>query len=271
MEIKKVVAELFQEEKETRGSHPSIFDCSDDNRYVVKHSQQGRNYLHLINELIAAQLAAAVNIPNPSFALVEIKQSILPNDYKFACGKPSGLGFGSQFLPGIIKSITNIDNLISITKTKNYEIVEDFVKICAFDIWVKNTDRVVNNPNLLLQETGNRIRLFAIDHSSIFSELSYLSLEKEVDELPAIGENLIEKELFSHLYFKYGLFFNKIKQDICAKISTLDDSIIMNAVVNVPSEWKLSDDEKEAIFIFLNKRKSIVENHFNYLLKEIGL
>ena len=196
MLIKRVLTEIFQKEFETRGSFPSLFDCNDGFRYIVKHSQQGRNYKHLINELIAVQLAKIINLPVPEFALINIKQNILPNDYIFSSGKPSGIGFGSQFLSGSIKAVTGIETIITFSKSKKNEIIEDLIKICAFDVWLRNTDCSVNNPNLLLQEAGNVIRLYAIDHSSIFSELNYLNLSREIDEIPAIGENLIDSDLF---------------------------------------------------------------------------
>jgi hypothetical protein len=271
MEIKIVTTEIFQQEFGTRGSFPSLFDCSDGQRYVVKHSQQIRNYRHLINELISVQLAKEISIHVPEFALVEIKQNILPYDYLFASGKPSGLGFGSQFLPGNIKTVTDVDTIISFSKSKRNEIAEDLIKICAFDIWLRNTDRSINNPNLVLQETGSIIRLYAIDHSSIFSELNYLNLSSEIDEIPAVGENLIEKELFSNIYFKYGLFFDKIKNDICNKIANINEEIIKEILDIIPTQWELKDQEKESIFYFINKRKTEVENQFNFLLKEIGL
>ncbi len=271
MEIKTVTTEIFQKEFETRGSFPSLFDCSDGLRYVVKHSQQNRNYKHLINELITAQLAHEVSIPVPAFALVEIKQNILPDDYIFLSGKPSGLGFGSQFLPGNLITVTNIDMIIAFLKSKSNEIIEDLIKICAFDIWLRNTDRSSNNPNLLLQETRNIIRLYAIDHSSIFSELNYLDLSREIDEIPAIGENLVEKELFSNIYFKYGLFFDKIKNDICNKIENVSEEHIQEIIAKIPLEWNLKFQEKESIFNFINRRKTKVKYQFNILLKEIGL
>ncbi|MDP2302529.1 MAG: hypothetical protein Q8N03_08905 [Ignavibacteria bacterium] len=271
MIIRKVKTEIFQKEFETRGSYPSLFDCSDENRYIVKHAQQGRNNKHLINELIAAQLAQTLNIPIPEFSLIEINESILPVDYLFACGKPSGLGYGSQYLPGTLRAITNIDTIINITKFKNFEVVEDLIKICAFDIWLRNADRVINNPNLLLQESGKRIRLFAIDHSSIFSELNYNDLERELSEIPAIGENLVDAVLFQKLYFKYGLFFDKVKQDICTAISALTDKSIYRIVDNIPLEWRINSEEKDAIFNFINTRKYLVKKQFDILLKEIGL
>lgn len=271
MEVKKATTEIFQKEFPTGGSHPSLFDCSDGFRYVVKHSQQKQNYKHLINELIAAQLAKVVSVPIPDFALIEIKNTIIPSDYLFSVGKPSGLGFGSQFLSGSVKTVTSIETIVIFSKSKRNEIIENLVKICAFDIWLRNIDRTPIHPNLLMQETRNIVRLFAIDHSSIFSELNYFSLSREINESPAIGENLIDKELFSNIYFKYGLFFDKIKQDICGKISSITDKQIQEILDNIPVEWNLSVNEKEEIFNFIYKRKTKVEEQFNLLLKEIGL
>ena len=95
-----------------------------------------------------------IKLPVPEFALINIKQNILPNDYIFSSGKPSGIGFGSQFLSGNIKAVTGIETIITFSKSKKNEIIEDLIKICAFDVWLRNTDRSVNNPNLLLQEAG---------------------------------------------------------------------------------------------------------------------
>lgn len=181
------------------------------------------------------------------------------------------MGFGSQFLSGPVKTVTSIETIVIFSKSKRNEIIESLVKICAFDIWLRNIDRTPIHPNLLMQETGNIIRLFAIDHSSIFSELSYLSLSREINEPPAFGENLIDKELFSNIYFKYGLFFDKIKHDICEKISRITDKQIQEILDNIPDEWNLSVNEKESIFDFVYKRKTKVEEQFNFLLKEIGL
>jgi hypothetical protein len=128
MEIKRVTTEIFQKEFPTGGSHPSLIDCSDGFRYVVKHSQQRQNYKHLINELIAAQLAKVVSVPIPNFALIEIKNTILPSDYLFSVGKPSGLGFGSQFLSGPVKTVTSIETIVTFSKSKRNEIIENLVK-----------------------------------------------------------------------------------------------------------------------------------------------
>lgn len=263
--------QIFIKEYETRGSHPSLFYCSDGNQYIVKHSQQGRNYKHLINEFVAVQIAQLINIPVPDFALVSIDSSILPPDYIFERGKPSGLGFGSKFVSNPVKNVVFIDSIIKLVNLKHNKIVEDLISICAFDIFLRNNDRSVNNPNLLIKESGSKFGLIAIDHSSIFCELNYNLLASEINEIPPIGDTLIDRELFNALYFKYGLFFGPIKSTICENISKISDVSINKIINSIPQEWFISDLDKASIFNFIQIRKLKVEEHYNLLLKEIGL
>lgn len=58
---------------------------------------------------------------------------------------------------------------------------------------------------------------------------------------------------------------------ICEKISNITDKQTQEILDNIPEEWNLSGNEKQAIFDFIFKRKIKVEEHFNFLLKEIGL
>lgn len=263
--------QIFIKEYETRGSHPSLFDCSDGNQYIVKHSQQGRNYKHLINELIGVQIAQLVKIPVPDFALVSIDSSILPTDYIFELGKPSGLGFGSKFVSNPVKNVVYIDSIIKLAKSKHNKIVEDLISICAFDILLRNNDRSINNPNLLMEERGSNFGLIAIDHSSIFCELNYNFLQSEVNEIPPVGDTLVDSELFKILSFEYGLFFDQVKSTVCENISKISDKSINKIINSIPKEWFISDSEKASIFNFIQIRKSKVVEHYNLLLKEIGL
>ena len=271
LNINRINTQIFIKEYETRGSHPSLFECSDGNQYVVKHSQQGRNYKHLINEFIAVQIAQLVNAPVPDFAIVDIDSSIFPKDFIFEQGLPSGLGFGSKFVSKPVKNIVYIDTIIKMVKAKQKKIVEDLISICALDIFLRNNDRSVNNPNLLIEESGAYFGLIAIDHSSIFCELNYNSLHSEINEIPPVGDTLVDKELFNVLSFEYGLFFNQVKTTVCKSIADISDLKIIEIVNSIPKEWKISAAEKESIINFIQHRKKIVENHYNLLLEEIGL
>lgn len=271
MKIKKVKTILFEKELSTRGSFPSAFLCDDNFKYIVKHSQQGRNYRHLINELIAALLGNKVGIPIPDFALVKIDVNILTDNYIFKRGKPIGLGFGSKFIES--KYIPDISTIIELlNKKKNIEFAKDLVKICIFDIWLKNTDRSVNNPNLILAEKKGKLnKIYAIDHSSIFFELDYLNLEKEIQSQPSIGEYLIDFELFNRILDLLGFNFNFTVDEFCRKIEELSLELIQEILNNIPNEWPVTSKEKMCIEKFIFERKSLVKSEFFYLLESVGV
>lgn len=271
-----VKTELFIKEYSTSGSYPSLFECSDGKRYVVKHSQQNRNYLHLINEFIAYSLAKIAFIPTPDFSLIEIIPGTIPNDYNFERGKPIGIGFGSRFLSGMVSSISSIDFIILLIKSQKSKktvtkLIEDLIKICAFDICLRNEDRSHNNPNLLVNETNKKIGLFAIDHSCIFGGLDYIHLSQEEIEIPPMGATLVDKELFLECKERIGISLQFFIDESCEMIARISDNKVEKIVDSVPEAWMLEEAEKIKIVNFIKKRKNLLLNHFNELVYQLGV
>lgn len=262
--------ERFIEELQTRGSFPSKIECSDGNIYIVKHSQLGNNYKQLINEYIAAHLAKAIGLSIPDFALIKINPEIFPDNVKFERGKPNGLGFGSKFLDGVFNVFLKGTKYSELKRISQKPIGKDFLAICIFDVWLRNSDRSINNCNLLIQETPKSIKLVAIDHVSIFAELNYLKLDQERNEHPPIGDTLIYHDFFSEMYYDNGIFFNKIKDELLQSIYDLPEDAISKIVESVPEEWHLSSEQKEKIKDFIIHRKKIIESQINSVLKNAG-
>lgn len=262
--------ERFIEELQTRGSFPSKIECNDGNIYIVKHSQLGNNYKQLINEYIAAHLAKSIGLSIPDFALIKINPEIFPDNAKFDRGVPKGLGFGSKFLNGTIKEFLSNTKYRELKKIANKPLEKDFTAICIFDIWLRNSDRSINNCNLLIQETSKNINLVAIDHVSIFAELNYLQLDNEKNELPPVGDTLIYHDFFSEMYYDNGIFFNKIKDELLQSVYELPEDSISQIVESVPEEWHLSSEQKEKITDFIIHRKKVIGSQINSVLKDAG-
>jgi len=267
-------AEKFEREYNTAGSYPSLFECSDGARYVVKHSQLGRNFHHLINEFIAAKILKLTKIPSPDFALIEINDEIIPDDYYFERGKPLGLCFGSKYINQLqsVNNIQDIKNALHHYKRKkeNIPTLRNFLEICAFDIWLRNDDRTPNNPNLLRSLCGKEFQLIAIDHSCIFASLDYNNLEKEAEEIPPIESTLIDKDLFQDLYNKFGLIVDWMVEEVCKDLSNCLDSQIKDIISSIPQNWRISQVSKNEIYQFIVGRKRKIYNHFKNLLEQTG-
>lgn len=262
-----IMTRSFVEEKNTQGSHPSVFDCTDGNRYFVKHSQLGRNYKHLINEYIASLLGGCINLSMPEFALVEIIADCIPLDKRFALGIPSGIGFGSKHVLGNILYIQNIDQLLSCKSFWDSHTYFELLKTCAFDIWLLNGDRNNNNLNLLAVEKPDNFIIVAIDHAAIFDMGAYRNLEHEKLLPPPIGYTMADSELLSEFVDYYGLFLEQVIHEICMLIIQVSDSTIRSIVESVPENWVLDSNSKEKIIDFISYRKNLVEKYILDLFK----
>lgn len=270
MFTKRVKAEMFIEEFGTKGSHPSLIECSDGNNYVVKHSQLGSSYHQLVNEYIAAHLSKLANINIPDYALVELIDEVFPNDVKYERGKPTGLGFGSKFLLNTSKNFTKLFSSGKLLKMGTNRFPKDFIAICVFDVWLMNSDRTENNMNLLLHETSSGFRVVAIDHAMIFSGLNYSLLNNEKNLTPAIGDTLNYSDIFSEIYYNIGIFFDEYKNSALNNISKIPDDKISAIIESVPDIWKLSKIEKSHIFNFIIYRKNKLHKLFDNVLKDAG-
>jgi len=272
MLTKTINAEVFIEELSTSGSYPSKVECSDGHMYIVKHSQQNRNYLHLINEFIGSHLAKLANINIPDFALIRLIDEVFPPTYHYQLGKPNGLGFGSQFLSNTSKNLVvfHKSNFTKLTGITLHDISKDLIDICVYDTWVMNSDRSVNNTNLLLHESSSNIKLVAIDQASIFYGLSYKLLVKEKTENLSVGDTLVYSDLFSSIYEKVGIFFEVYKNIALDNIKSISDNKIKDVVDSVPNDWHITSSDKNNIIGFLIYRKNSIEKFFNNVLTNAG-
>lgn len=267
--VKRVITNIFIEELETQGSLPSKFNCDDGYDYITKHYSAG--FKHLINEFIAAHLAKEIKLNIPPFALVQIDPEIFSPQDSFQRGKPNGLGFGSRYLDGFLKNLNDLDHLPISTKIDGDSIEQTLLKVVIFDIWIRNDDRSINNPNILVQEVDREFRIFAIDHAAIFAQLPYLELNKEKEEAPTLEDTLIYHPLFIKIKNSLGLFFDMEVKDIILNIKKIKNQIIRDIVNEIPNEWKLDYQQKDKIIEFLEYRKGILKQQFYSILKDAGL
>lgn len=143
---------------------PFLCRASDDQTYYVKGSAK-TNRASLVNELICAELAKAIGLPQPEFQLLNVSEEILAETSPSLAAIGSGVAFGSVeqkgctlFGPALLPKVP-----IGIQQ-----------KLFAFDWWILNGDRTDWNSNLLwLPEESD---LFVIDHNLAFDNELDLAL-----------------------------------------------------------------------------------------------
>jgi hypothetical protein len=128
----------------------------DEQLYYVKGQNAGRN--RQCCEWVAGNLAKAFGLPIPEFRLVTIPKSLLrdaPSEFQQI---GVGIAFASE------------EQRVSHWFERSYvrKVPKQLrLDVLVFDWWVKNDDRLQDNPNLLWDQQSQRLHV--IDHDSAFS------------------------------------------------------------------------------------------------------
>ena len=138
------------------GSLPAIIEADDDGMYVLKFRGAGQGTKALIAELIAGELARALELPVPEIVFVELGAELARTEpdpeIQDLIRASAGLNLALDYLPG------------SIAFDPAAEKVEGGLAsaIVWFDAYVTNVDRTARNTNMLMWHR----RLWLIDHGA---------------------------------------------------------------------------------------------------------
>lgn len=251
--------------------------CDNNEIYVIKTMfKTHAPFEDLINETLSNYFLQCWNIPVPEQAVVEfddilVEQFLLENktinkkyiDFQFN----NHLFYGTKFLP----YATEID-LYNITlKDKHdynkYENPIDLIKIGAFDKWIANMDRRIDNPNILIDNTGKKFRFIPIDHTQSFAnQTNYKNLKIAIMDTvnnKSILNSPITKSISNFANSKkYSNLANEITGNIDNTIASFD--AIFD---NIPSEFGLSKQGKVKIKEILSnqtRNEDVSRLYLNY-------
>jgi hypothetical protein len=138
------------------GSLPAIVEADDDGLYVLKFCGAGHVPNALIAELLAGELARALDLPVPEIVFVELGAELARTEpdpeIQDLIRASVGLNLALDYLPG------------SITFDPAADSVEPALasSIVWFDAFVTNVDRTPRNTNMLMWHR----RLWLIDHGA---------------------------------------------------------------------------------------------------------
>ena len=139
------------------GSLPAIVEADDDGLYVLKFRGAGQGPKALIAEMVAGEIARALQLPVPEIVFMELDPVLGRSEPDFevqALVKASpGLNLALDFLPGSV-AFDAIDA----------QSVDPLLASCIlwFDAYVSNVDRTPRNTNMLWWHK----RLTLIDHGA---------------------------------------------------------------------------------------------------------
>lgn len=145
-ELPRYTATRYLQPLREGGSLPAVVDTDGGGLFVVKFRGAGQGPKVLLAELVAGLLAAAVGLPAPELAIVEILpafgRSEPDPEIQEILGKSHGVNVGLRYLDGSFNfDASAAGTLIS---------PDLATKLVWFDAFVTNPDRTHRNPNLLI-------------------------------------------------------------------------------------------------------------------------
>lgn len=205
-----------------------------------------QNVINLAREVIAACLAADLELPVPKPLLVEIPPEIIPvvTDPQIAekLRRSCPIAFGSTRTPGF--SAWSSGHRLSAAMRPTA------LGILLFDAIIQNPDRRAENPNCLIQ--GNELRI--IDHELAFMHKMILLwhapwLLGGMKEFETPGRHIFVKELRGA-----PIDFAPIK----SRWNALSDARLQEYERAIPPEWAAaSDDISAALRLIADARDNI--------------
>jgi hypothetical protein len=138
------------------GSVPAIDEADDDGMYVLKFRGAGQGPKALIAELLAGEIARAVDLPVPEIVLIQLDPELARTEpdpeIQDVIRASGGLNVALDYLPGAI-------TFDPVTHRPEVALASAIV---WFDAFVMNVDRTARNTNMLMWHR----KLHLIDHGA---------------------------------------------------------------------------------------------------------
>jgi hypothetical protein len=166
------------------GSLPGLVEADDDGLYVVKFRGAAQGPKALVAEILAGELARALELPVPELVMVDVDPALAGGEsdpwVRELLERSPGTNLGLDFLPGSMTFDPRADGAPPPDLAAN---------VVWFDALVTNTDRSPRNPNIL---TWHR-RQWLIDHgASLFIHHTWVDPDAHARRpLPTITDHVL--------------------------------------------------------------------------------
>jgi len=257
----------LREEIRTNGNSPLKIVGDDYEMYVVKNSKSKNPPTDIINEVLCYYFLKCWDLPVAKAALMDVNSELLLPEYsahhhKLYYQQPV---FASHWIDYAIEA-NQFFKIHRKTDKDRFLNPFDLFKIGLFDIWVENDDRKPTNQNLLFRPVNEKVEIVPIDHSFVFSSMTYKSLAPDLFA-PIANDNILITDLAESLKpYKTQEKDKAIKNDrnnfyLC--ISRCQDNFD-HIIKTLPSEWnfKQRDADRLSNFLFDKARnKAVFEDY----------
>jgi hypothetical protein len=204
------------------GSMPAVVEADDDGMYVLKFRGAGQGAKALVAELIAGEIARALELPVPEIVLMELDPDLARTEpdpeIQHLIRESAGLNLALDYLPGAV-------NFDPVAERPSDELAS---RIVWFDAYVSNVDRTPRNTNLLMWHRQLRM----IDHGAAL----YFHHGWDGGSAKA-GDPF--KMIKDHVLLPWATALPEADAALSAK---LGHGVLQEIVAQVPDGWLLNAD-----------------------------
>lgn len=236
-----------------RGSSRAQFMSSEDGtQYVVKFKENFQGIRVLVNELVANGIGCELNLPCPEGIIAEIDRELIEiSNIENTYGRKisSGQHYGCKKIEGCYPVPPRI--LIDQANNKNV-----FPGIVLFDILTFNHNRNNQGNYLIQQARQDSFDFYIIDHGHCFGRPNWhISIIQKIgtwngNVLPEVANCIMGSDPF---------------RNYIERIQNLSNEFFSKIVDEIPAEWGISNNERNALKSFLmGQRDRIKEIIFQY-------
>jgi hypothetical protein len=219
--MRTIVATSYVTPLREGGSLPAIVEGDDDGTYVLKFRGAGQGVRALIAEMIAGELARALDLPVPEIVLVDLDPRMAKTEpdpeIQDLLRNSEGLNLALDYLPGSI----GFDPLIDRPLIGKARLASSIV---WFDALVTNVDRTPRNTNLLVWHDN----VWMIDHGAAL----YFH--------HAWGDEFLERSrtpfaaIKDHVLLRWASELREIDEELSARLTP---EVIERVIAMIPEAW----------------------------------
>jgi hypothetical protein len=242
------------------GSQAHLVEGSDGRFYVAKFLGNPQGNRTLVNEVLASQLLAALDIDTPPLCRLSLTQTQESEEHLyFETGDKHVPIKAGEHLGSMCPVNPNMVALFDFLPTRVFDRVfnlRDFATIFVIDRWLSNVD---NRQAIFFRNRGGRYKACFIDHGRCFSGQAWKFLDI------AVPPQLPLRQIFERLDLA------ALTREAIEQIEAIDPKSIANLVRRVPAEWMSATDWKAVVPLLdeLDKRRShlkpLVTQHLDRL------
>ncbi|MFS1514184.1 HipA family kinase [Chengkuizengella sp. SCS-71B] len=247
---------MYHKPLKSKSNHKHLVSFDNHQNYAV-HFLHAGNEKSLMNEWIAYCIAKYMEIPVPEVQIIEMPNIFLEEI-------PNLNAYYQHDLSKKQSAILYLEETIPLNEAEARHIinVDDIAKMIVFDYWLCNTNRTHHNV-LLKYETPGVYHCWIMDHSEIFSSISWTAADLE--SLPETLLQNVTHETLANFIPNEREFIEQIKV-----IQTIPSLLLEEILSLIPEEWKLSEKEQKNVLKTLNYRRyKVIPRVINQFINEI--